>query len=498
MEKKMNNKRLEIYKKLTDLGKKITNLNISELQKLDNRKENIVNTPLIQLDYSKQKLSNEGKKFLFEIPDLIDLRESLAALFEGNIKNPTEDKKVTHTIYRDADPQKDFRIISSERKRIKAFLNKNLSDRNIKNLICLGIGGSRLGPELLYEFQDKSGPIDIHFCSSYDLLEQKQALAYCNQKETIAIISSKSFETREIMKNFEYLKSWYEKKPGINLKDHLYAISSNKTAMTEHGFQKENQFEILESLGGRFSIWSAMSIPAFVNSGYAEYQDLLEGARLADSDTLTSKWDENIAVILALLSVWNCNSLNINNHGIFSYSFKLRSLAKHLSQLSMESNGKTINFKGEETPFNSSPLVWGGYGVEAQHSSFQWIMQSKTGTACDFISINDGDIESCASQGMLLSQVLAMTFGERNDDEPYKSIKGNNPCSILQLKSGNLKDLGYLLALYEHKIFIEAYILGIDPFDQWGVQLGKKIVSKSNEDKTHLVNYFSNNFLPKS
>ena len=145
----MNNKRLEIYKKLTDLGKKITNLSISELQKLDNRKENIVKTPLVQLDYSKQKLSNEGKKFLFEIPDLIDLRESLAALFEGNIKNPTEDKKVTHTIYRDADPQKDFRIISSERKRIKAFLNKNLSDRNIKNLICLGIGGSRLGPELL-------------------------------------------------------------------------------------------------------------------------------------------------------------------------------------------------------------------------------------------------------------------------------------------------------------------------------------------------------------
>ena len=125
-------------------------------------------------------------------------------------------------------------------------------------------------------------------------------------------------------------------------------------------------------------------------------------------------------------------------------------------------------------------------------------MQSKTRTACDFISINDCEIESRASQGMLLSQVLAMTFGDRNDDEPYKSIVGNNPCSILQLKSGNLKDLGYLLALYEHKIFIEALILGINPFDQWGVQLGKRIVSKSSEDKEYLVKYFSNNFLPKS
>lgn len=494
----MIKKRSEIHKELIDLGNKITNINISELQKSDNLKENIVEASLVQLDYSKQKLSNEGKNFLFEIPDLINLRESLEALTEGNIKNPTEDKNVSHTIYRDAFPQKDFSIISSERKRIKEFLEKNLSDKKIKNLICLGIGGSRLGPELLYEFQNKSGPIDIHFCSSYDLLEQKQALADCKQKETIAIISSKSFETREIMKNFEYLKSWYQQKPGIDLKSHLYAISSDKTAMTQHGFLKENQFEILESLGGRFSIWSAMSIPAFVNSGYAAYQDLLEGARLADSDTLTSKWDENIAVILALLSVWNCNALNINNHGIFSYSFRLRSLAKHLSQLSMESNGKTINYKGEENPFNSSPLVWGGYGVEAQHSSFQWIMQSKTETACDFISINDGEIESCASQGMLLSQVLAMTFGETNDDEPYKSVEGNNPCSILQLRSGNLKDLGYLLALYEHKIFIEALILGINPFDQWGVQLGKKIVSKSSEDKEHFVKYFSNNFLPKS
>ena len=494
----MIKKRSDIYKKLIDIGNKITDINILELQNSENLRENIVRKPLVQLDYSKQRLSNEGKKFLFEIPDLINLRESLEALFQGNIKNLTEDKNVTHTIYRDADPQKDFSIISSERKRIMEFLEKNLSDRKIKNLICLGIGGSRLGPELLYEFQDKSGPIDVHFCSSYDLLEQKQALADCNQKETIAFISSKSFETKEIMKNLEYLKSWYQQKPEIDFKSHLYAISSDKIAMTLHGFLKENQFEILESLGGRFSIWSAMSIPAFANSGYAAYQDLLEGARLADSDTLTSKWDENIAVILALLSIWNCNSLNINNHGIFSYSFKLRSLAKHLSQLSMESNGKTINFLGEEMPFNSSPLVWGGYGVEAQHSSFQWIMQSKTETACDFISINDGEIESFESQGMLLSQVLAMTFGERNDDEPYKSIEGNNPCSILQLKSGNLKDLGYLLALYEHKIFIEALILGINPFDQWGVELGKRIISKSGEDNEYLVKYFSNNFLPKS
>ena len=268
--------------------------------------------------------------------------------------------------------------------------------------------------------------------------------------------------------------------------------------MTAFGIKQNNQFIVLDSLGGRFSLWSSISLPAFVNSNYDSYQRFLEGAQLADEHTSLSSWESNIPVIMALLSIWNTNSLNINNHGIFTYSFRLRSLTKYIAQLAMESNGKSVNFQLEESPFKTTPLIWGGYGVELQHSTFQWLMQGKTHTSCDFIGINDKRDESTDSQAMLLSQVVAMTYGEINKDQPFKSIRGNNPCSIVQLNSYDLKNLGFLLALYEHKTFIEALILGVDPFDQWGVQLGKKLATNSKNNEKFLADYFSSEFLPKS
>ena len=164
----------------------------------------------------------------------------------------------------------------------------------------------------------------------------------------------------------------------------------------------------------------------------------------------------------------------------------------------MESNGKSINFKNEESPFSTSPLIWGGYGIEAQHSTFQWLMQGKTETSCDFIGLNDKSADSIDSQEMLLSQVIAMRYGEKDIKNPYKSIKGNNPCSIIQLNSLKLKNLGFLIALYEHKVFIEACILGIDPFDQWGVQLGKKLALEVKANKDFLKDNFASSLHPKA
>ena len=235
-----------------------------------------------------------------------------------------------------------------------------------------------------------------------------------------------------------------------------------------------------------------------MNTNYDSYSEFLEGAFLADEYTHQEKWNSNISVMMALLSVWNTNALNINNHGIFTYNFKLRSLTKYLAQLSMESNGKSVNFDSYVSPFLTSPLVWGGYGIENQHSTFQWLMQGKTATSCDFIGLNNGKEETVDSYEMLLSQVLAMTYGKEDKENPYKTIRGNNPCSILQLNSIDLKSLGFLLAIYEHKVFIEASVLGIDPFDQWGVQLGKRIALKSKNDKEFLNEKFSKSILPKS
>ncbi len=494
----MGDIRKEIHHELRLLGKGIEDAHISDLHSHRYKEKRVIENSLLNFDYSKQRLDEEVVNYLLTIPDLINLKDSLQVLFEGNALNPSEDRTASHTIYREKNPSEKFRLVFSERERIKSFLDQKNFNAKIKNLICISIGGSRLGPELLKEFQSSEGPINIYFCSSLDLLELSDALRNCSQSETIIFALSKSFETSEILKNLDHVKSWYSKQDGINFYDHLYGVSANTSAMTAYGIKKNNQFQVLDSLGGRFSIWSSMSLPAFINTNSSSYLELLEGAHLADQHTRKASWEFNIPVMMALLSVWNTSSLNINNHGIFTYNFRLRSLTKYISQLSMESNGKSINFKSQESPFHTTPLIWGGYGIESQHSTFQWLMQGKTYTSCDFIGLNNGKEKNIDSYEMLLSQVLAMTYGKEDNESPFKTIKGNNPCSILQLNAINLKSLGFLMAIYEHKVFIEASILGIDPFDQWGVQLGKKLALESKTNKEFLEDNFSRSLHPQS
>ena len=494
----MSEIRKQIHNKLSLLGKDITNTHLSKLQNRKDLEKRVIRTDLLDFDYSKQRINEKAIDYLLEIPNLINLKDSLDRLFRGDVNNPSEDRNVSHTLYRDKTSNEKSELIFLERDRIKSFLEQNKTSLTFKNLICLSIGGSRIGPEFLKEFQALDEPVNIYFCSSNDLIELRDIVRNCNQSETIIFASSKSFETYEILKNLDYLKSWYGEKPDIDFFDYLYGISANTPAMTAYGIKKSNQFQVLDSLGGRFSIWSSISLPSFINSNFNSYLDLLEGARLADEHTSKSSWESNIPVILALLGLWNTNSLNINNHGIFTYNFRLRSLTKYISQLSMESNGKSINFESKESPFLCSPLIWGGYGIESQHSTFQWLMQGKTETSCDFVGFNSGEKETRDSYEMLLSQVLAMSHGKEDKKHPYKSVRGNNPCSIIKLNSLDLKSLGFLLAIYEHKVFVEASILGIDPFDQWGVELGKQLASKTKNDKEFLKKYFSEIILPKS
>tara|TARA_B100000963_G_scaffold305503_1_gene279734 strand:+ start:1179 stop:2663 length:1485 start_codon:yes stop_codon:yes gene_type:complete len=494
----MNNVRKSIQKKLSILGRDIKNTHISEFQNSTDFKNKVIDLDFLTFDYSRQRINQKTFDYLTQIPDLINLKESLHLLFTGKVINRSENRAVTHTIYRNKTPDDNFEVIFSEREKIKSFLGQNKSGYFFKNLICLSIGGSRLGPELLNEFMSLDNQVNIYFCSSYDLEEIKVILRKCQQSETIVFASSKSFETSEILKNLEHVKTWFSDKPEINFEDHLYGISANASAMTNFGIKEANQFLLLESLGGRFSIWSSISLPAFVNTDYESYQDLLDGANLADEHTSDTPWNLNIPVLMALLSIWNRNALDISNHGIFTYNFRLRSLTKYIAQLSMESNGKSINFDSDISPFLTTPLIWGGYGIENQHSTFQWLMQGKTHASCDFIGINNIEADSGDSYQMLLSQVLALTNGKEDKTYPFKSVRGNNPCSIFQVENLDLKSLGFLLAIYEHKVFIEALILGIDPFDQWGVQLGKSLSLNAKKDREFFKPFFSSSVLPKS
>ncbi len=289
----MSDIRKKICNELLLLGKSLENTHLSELHTERYQEKRVIKNSLLNFDYSKQRIDEKVVDYLLKIPDLINLKDSLNALFDGNIINPSEERTVSHTIYRDKNSSERFKIIFSEREKIKSFLEKNIL-KTIKNVICLSIGGSRLGPELLSEFQSLDGPINIFFCSSFDLLELNDVLRDCNQSETIIIVSSKSFETSEILKNLDHAKSWFSQNPDIECNDHLYGISANTSAMTAHGIKESNQFQILDSLGGRFSIWSSISLPAFINTNFNSYLELLEGARLADEHTRKASWESNI------------------------------------------------------------------------------------------------------------------------------------------------------------------------------------------------------------
>ena len=494
----MINRRKKIHKELLKLADYVSGQNISSINAYQEPGANNIKTSLLNYDYSKQRITPDVINTLLEIPDQLDIKDSLSKLIDGSFDNVSEKRNVSHTIYRSPSNVEGFESIFKERKKIEIFLKELRSKANINNIICLSIGGSRLGPEFLCEFQSSFAEKKVYFCSSLDLIELKEALSLCKQEDTVVLVSSKSFKTSEILKNFDYVRLWFDENPEIKFSQQVYGISSDYEEMTRQGIPKTNQFRILDSLGGRFSVWSSISLPAFVNASFDDYMSFLDGAYLADQYTLTSPWNENISVMMALFAVWNSTSLKINNHGIFTYNYRLRSLPKYISQLSMESNGKTVNFLNEKSFFPTSPLIWGGYGIDAQHSTFQWLMQGKTATSCDFIGVNQELKDHLDSHNMLLAQVLAMSYGEVDDVSHFKSVKGNNPCSIILLNSLDYRSLGFLIALYEHKTFIESLILGIDPFDQWGVELGKKLASRSEHNQNFFSKFFARDILPKN
>ena len=496
----MDKKRKKILKSLKDLRNSNLDLSINNNFTDTEANKRIIQTDSISYDYSKQRVNQEILNYLLTIPDQLNLKDSIESLSLGKFLNPTENKGVSHMLYRNIKAPQRNKIIKTEEKKIRTFINQfSTKKSHIKDVICIGIGGSRTGPEFLSEFlYEGLNKVNLHFCSSYDLLELQTAIKQCRPDQTLVFVASKSFKTDEIIENMNYVNLWLEEALGVNHKDNLYGISSNLAAMQEFGIKEENQFHILDSLGGRFSIWSPISLPSFINSGEEEYREFLKGAWEADKNFLKSSWDKNIPVLMSLLSFWNTNGLSINNLGIFTYNYRLRSLTKYLAQLGMESNGKTFNFNNKKSLFRTSPLIWGGYGPEAQHSVFQWLMQGTESSACDFIGVNIKNKELKASQEMLLAQVISLTLGEYSKDEKYKTIEGNNPTSILQLNNLSTRSIGFLIAVYEHKAFVDSLIFGIDAFDQWGVQLGKDLMRKSRERDGFLNKYFHKDLLPKS
>ena len=497
MKDNQNNRILESIKTSANIN---SGLKIKDL--LDEKRLSAfhVKTDYLSYDYSKQRVTKEILDELLEIPEKINLRKSILDISKGEFLNTTENKNVSHVLHRDlsnSQNTRELKEISNQRNKLSNFFKtiQGKPESYIDTIISISIGGSRLGPELLSEvYGNPYSKIKVYYCSSYDFIELENVMSTRNPATTLVVISSKSFNTPEVIENANKAKDWLESLVGEHCWDQIIGISSNKDGMTEFGIQEVNQFEILDSIGGRYSIWSSISLPAIVDMGWKGFEEFLEGAYEADKHFRNNSWDQNIPVLMALFSVWNLNGLSINNLGIFSYDYKIRSLTNYLAQMGMESNGKTHNSDNNRTDFYTCPLIWGGYGPDVQHSLFQWLLQGTECSACDFIGVKEEKGMS-DSYKMLLAQITALSIGDNNIELNYKSVEGNNPTSLLQLNDLKPKSLGYLLATYEHKTFVESRIYDINPFDQWGVQLGKQLTLRSNEEKDFMNKYFHKEFL---
>lgn len=497
--------RKEVFNSIKLQASKHADIHIKDLLDKKRLEEFQVHSKYLSFDYSKQRLTEETLSELILIPEKINLRKSILDLSNGEFVNSTEERTASHMLYRNLSQNsnsKEQKEISKQKAKLKLSLEKigNLLPRPISTIISISIGGSRLGPEILSEaFGGSCSGLKVHYCSSVDLIELNSVLSSSDPMKTIIIISSKSFNTPEVIKNANRSKEWLETKLGDNCWDQIFGISCNKKAMYDFGIKDTNQFEILESLGGRYSIWSSISLSSILDMGQQAFEDFKAGAYEADLHFNNSPWEKNIPVLMALISCWNMNGNGINNLGIFTYNYRIRSLNKYLSQMGMESNGKTYTNNKDLSLYKTCPLIWGGYGPESQHSVFQWLLQGTDYSACDFIGI-DVDDDSDAnitsdSYSMLLAQAAALSLGEENQELKYKSVIGNNPISLLKLNGFSPKTFGFLLASYEHKVFVESQIYGINPFDQWGVQLGKKLIIESKKNKEFMKNYFDEKFL---
>ena len=495
-----DNQSKRILESIKILTNKYSGLKIKDLLDEERLSNFHVKTDYLSYDYSKQRITKEVLDELLKIPEKINLKQSILDISKGEFLNRTEDRNVSHMLYRDLNNSKnshELKEISNQREKLSNFIKtiQEAPESYIDTIISISIGGSRLGPELLSEvYGNPYSKIKVCYCSSYDFIELENVMSTRNPARTLVVISSKSFNTPEVMENANKAKDWLKSVVGDHCWDQIIGISSNKEAMTEFGIQDANQFEILDSVGGRYSIWSSISLPAIVDMGWKGFEEFLEGAYEADKHFKNNPWDQNIPVLMALFSIWNLNGLKVNNLGIFSYDFKIRSLTRYLAQMGMESNGKTHTSDNNKTNFYTCPLIWGGYGPEAQHSVFQWLLQGTDYSACDFIGVKEEKGISGSYQ-MLLAQITALSIGNNNLELNYKSVEGNNPTSLLQLNDLNPKSLGYLLATYEHKVFVESRIYDINPFDQWGVQLGKQLTIRSNEEKDFMRKYFYKEFL---
>jgi glucose-6-phosphate isomerase len=422
----------------------------------------IAEAPGVQLDYSRQRAGALTLRLLTQLALERGFDEWRAALFSGQVINTTENRAATHTALRAGDAA--TKEVQDLLFRMNGLSSKIRGENKFKRIVNLGTGGSDLGPRLLADaFGD--GALDVRFVANVDPLERERAIAGAQADSTLLVVVSKTFSTQETLENAKALRN-------LGFRNSI-AVTANTSAAREFGAS-----EILpmpDSVGGRYSVWSAAGFAGLLAIGGAAFTELLAGAREMDEHFQQESLGSNVPALMALIGIWNINFLGIHAHAVLPYAHRLRQLPAYLQQLEMESNGKSVDREGRPVGYATAPVLFGAEGTPAQHAFMQLLHQGPQPVAADFIDCSVNEMLSANAH----AQADALAYGTNDTALPaYRRHAGNRPSSILKFRSFGPRDLGRLLALYEHKVFTQGVLWNINSFDQWGVELGKELAQR--------------------
>ncbi|AXT52170.1 glucose-6-phosphate isomerase [Aquimarina sp. BL5] len=468
------------------------------------------------VDYSKNRIDETTKKLLIDLAKEVQLDKAIQNYFGGEIINETEERAVLHTALRtpssntvNVDGKNVVSEVSAVKNKIETFCNKVINgelkgytNKPFTDIVNIGIGGSDLGPAMITEsLEHYKNHLKVHFISNVDGDHVHQNLKNLDPETTLFVVVSKTFSTQETLSNATTARSWFTKQASLEaVSKHFVAVSSNISNVTKFGIDSSNIFPLWDWVGGRFSLWSAVGLSISLSVGYKNFESLLEGAHEMDEHFRTANFEENIPVVLGMLSVWYNNFFGAESEAIIPYSQYLHRLPAYLQQGIMESNGKSVDRNGNPIDYQTGTIIWGEPGTNAQHAFFQLIHQGTKLIPAEFIGFKHSLFGDKDHQDKLMANFFAQTEALMNgktetevleelksknlpEDKlkqlvPFKIFTGNKPTTTLLINKLTPKSLGALVSMYEQRIFVQGIIWNIFSYDQWGVELGKQLATK--------------------
>ncbi|HDY84391.1 hypothetical protein LCGC14_0618420 [marine sediment metagenome] len=466
------------------------------------------------LDYSKNRITKETMEKLVALAQSVNMNDWVERMFSGEAINNTEGRAVLHTALRNrsntpvmVDGKDVMPAVNAVLTQMKNFCQQvhngewlGYTGKRITNIVNIGIGGSDLGPAMICDGLEAYGVegISVHFVSNVDGADLSTTLEKLNQETTLFVVASKTFTTQETLTNAQSARAWFLKTAKqADVAKHFVAVSTNAKAVAEFGIDTENMFEIWDWVGGRYSLWSAIGLPIALYIGMDNFERMLAGGHEMDLHFRNQPLAENMPVIMGLLGVWYINFHGAQTQAIVPYDHSLARFPNHMQQLDMESNGKVTNREGQRISYKTGPIIWGTPGTNGQHAYFQLIHQGTQLVPVDFVLPVNSHYPECDHQSILLANGLAQSealMKGKNAEEvraelmaegyegkaleallPHKVFPGNRPSNTLLFPQLTPEMLGQLVALYEHKVFVQGVIWNINSFDQWGVELGKQL-----------------------